>query len=74
MFARHIFQANDGCYFDYLESSFGTNPGEPAILQKQISIGNIQQERNGIAVPSTLTNHQCIPHTQMTIPSWESGL
>ena len=32
MFARHISQANDGCDFDYLESSFGLNPDEPAIL------------------------------------------
>ncbi len=32
MFARHISQANEGCDFDFLETSFGANPGEPAIL------------------------------------------
>ncbi len=32
LFSRHIKQANDGCDFDFLESSFGNNPGEPEIL------------------------------------------
>jgi dihydroxy-acid dehydratase len=32
MFARHISQANEGCDFDYLETSFGAKPDEPAIL------------------------------------------
>ncbi|MCP4185036.1 MAG: dihydroxy-acid dehydratase [Hyphomicrobiales bacterium] len=32
MFARHISQADQGCDFDYLESGFGINPGEPVIL------------------------------------------
>lgn len=32
MFAQHIRQANDGCDFDYLETAFGPNPGEPEIL------------------------------------------
>ncbi|MGY4304586.1 dihydroxy-acid dehydratase [Bradyrhizobium sp. USDA 4369] len=31
MFARHIKQANDGCDFDFLETSFGAPIGEPAI-------------------------------------------
>ena len=31
MFARHIKQANDGCDFDFLETSFGATIGEPAI-------------------------------------------
>lgn len=31
MFARHIEQANDGCDFDFLETGFGSNPGEPEI-------------------------------------------
>lgn len=32
MFARHISQANEGCDFDYLQSDFGTGPGEPDIF------------------------------------------
>ncbi|WP_025770034.1 L-arabinonate dehydratase [Thioalkalivibrio sp. HK1] len=32
MFARHITQANEGCDFDYLQSDFGSNPGEPDIF------------------------------------------
>ena len=31
MFSRHIKQANDGCDFDFLETSFGKPVGEPAI-------------------------------------------
>jgi len=31
MFARHIKQANEGCDFDFLESKFGPDPGEPDI-------------------------------------------
>ncbi|CCD86744.1 putative Dihydroxy-acid dehydratase [Bradyrhizobium sp. ORS 285] len=31
MFARHIKQANDGCDFDFLETSFGAPVKEPAI-------------------------------------------
>lgn len=31
MFARHIKQANDGCDFDFLETSFGAAVGEPVI-------------------------------------------
>ncbi len=31
MFTRHIRQANEGCDFDFLETSFGTPVGEPAI-------------------------------------------
>jgi hypothetical protein len=31
MFSRHIRQANDGCDFDFLETSFGRPVGEPAI-------------------------------------------
>jgi dihydroxy-acid dehydratase len=32
MFTRHIKQANDGCDFDFLETSFGAPVGEPAIF------------------------------------------
>jgi len=32
MSANHITQADHGCDFDFLESSFGPNPGEPEIL------------------------------------------
>jgi dihydroxy-acid dehydratase len=32
MFARHIMQANDGCDFDYLETSFGKAVPEPDIF------------------------------------------
>ncbi|HZP21653.1 MAG TPA: L-arabinonate dehydratase [Bauldia sp.] len=32
MFQRHIRQANDGCDFDFLETSFGRTAGEPAIF------------------------------------------
>jgi dihydroxyacid dehydratase/phosphogluconate dehydratase len=32
MFSRHIRQAHEGCDFDFLETSFGASPGEPAIL------------------------------------------
>ncbi len=32
MFARHISQANEGCDFDYLQSDFGSGPGEPDIF------------------------------------------
>lgn len=32
MFAQHVRQAHEGCDFDFLETSFGPNPGEPAIL------------------------------------------
>jgi dihydroxy-acid dehydratase len=32
MAARHITQANHGCDFDYLETSFGASPPEPEIL------------------------------------------
>ena len=31
MFSRHIKQANDGCDFDFLETSFGKPVDEPAI-------------------------------------------
>jgi dihydroxy-acid dehydratase len=31
MFSRHIRQANEGCDFDFLETSFGKPVGEPAI-------------------------------------------
>jgi dihydroxy-acid dehydratase len=31
MFTRHILQADQGCDFDYLETSFGAPIGEPAI-------------------------------------------
>ena len=31
MFSRHIKQANEGCDFDFLETSFGKRVGEPAI-------------------------------------------
>jgi dihydroxy-acid dehydratase len=31
MFTRHILQADQGCDFDYLETSFGAPTGEPAI-------------------------------------------
>ncbi|WP_414224376.1 dihydroxy-acid dehydratase [Cupriavidus necator] len=31
MFAQHILQADKGCDFDYLETSFGRSPGEPVI-------------------------------------------
>ncbi len=31
MFAKHISQADRGCDFDFLETSYGPNPGEPAI-------------------------------------------
>jgi dihydroxy-acid dehydratase len=31
MFTRHILQANEGCDFDFLETSFGAPVGEPAI-------------------------------------------
>ncbi len=31
MFSRHILQADKGCDFDYLETSFGAPTGEPAI-------------------------------------------
>lgn len=32
VFTRHILQADKGCDLDFLESSHGANPGEPAIL------------------------------------------
>ncbi|WP_282608630.1 L-arabinonate dehydratase [Pelagibius sp. Alg239-R121] len=32
VFTRHILQADKGCDLDFLESSYGPNPGEPAIL------------------------------------------
>jgi dihydroxy-acid dehydratase len=32
MFSRHILQADDGCDFDYLETSFGAPVGEPDIF------------------------------------------
>jgi dihydroxy-acid dehydratase len=32
MFSRHIRQANDGCDFDFLETSFGAAVGEPEIF------------------------------------------
>jgi len=32
MFSRHVRQAHEGCDFDFLETSFGASPGEPAIL------------------------------------------
>jgi len=32
MFLKHIQQADQGCDFDYLETSFGENPGEPDIF------------------------------------------
>jgi dihydroxy-acid dehydratase len=32
MFSRHIRQANDGCDFDFLQTSFGAPVGEPAIF------------------------------------------
>jgi dihydroxy-acid dehydratase len=32
MFTRHIKQANEGCDFDFLETSFGAPVGEPAIF------------------------------------------
>jgi dihydroxyacid dehydratase/phosphogluconate dehydratase len=31
MFSRHILQADAGCDFDYLETSFGAPVGEPSI-------------------------------------------
>jgi len=31
MFSRHILQANEGCDFDFLETSFGAPVGEPVI-------------------------------------------
>jgi dihydroxy-acid dehydratase len=31
MFTRHIKQANDGCDFDFLETTFGAPVGEPSI-------------------------------------------
>src|SRR3954451_18776381 len=31
MFTRHIKQANEGCDFDFLETTFGAPVGEPAI-------------------------------------------
>jgi dihydroxy-acid dehydratase len=31
MFSRHIKQANEGCDFDFLETSFGKPVPEPAI-------------------------------------------
>jgi dihydroxy-acid dehydratase len=31
MFSRHIGPPQDGCDFDFLQTSFGPNPGEPAI-------------------------------------------
>jgi dihydroxy-acid dehydratase len=31
MFSRHIKQADEGCDFDFLETEFGANAGEPAI-------------------------------------------
>jgi dihydroxy-acid dehydratase len=31
MFSRHIKQANEGCDFDFLETSFGKPVGDPAI-------------------------------------------
>jgi dihydroxy-acid dehydratase len=31
MFSQHIRQANEGCDFDFLETSFGAPAGEPAI-------------------------------------------
>ncbi|MBB6487390.1 L-arabinonate dehydratase [Rhizobium lusitanum] len=31
MFSRHVAQADTGCDFDFLESSFGPSPGEPDI-------------------------------------------
>jgi dihydroxy-acid dehydratase len=31
MYARHIKQANDGCDFDFLETSFGAPVSEPDI-------------------------------------------
>ncbi len=32
IFDRHILQADKGCDFDFLETSFGSGPGEPAIV------------------------------------------
>ena len=32
MFSKHILQANQGCDFDYLETSYGAPTGEPAIF------------------------------------------
>ena len=32
MFTRHIKQANEGCDFDFLETSFGAPVGEPSIF------------------------------------------
>jgi dihydroxy-acid dehydratase len=32
MFSRHILQANQGCDFDYMETSYGAPTGEPAIF------------------------------------------
>jgi dihydroxy-acid dehydratase len=32
MFSKHIRQANEGCDFDFLESTFGRVVGEPAIF------------------------------------------
>ena len=31
IFSRHVMQANDGCDFDFLESSFGRPVDEPPI-------------------------------------------
>jgi dihydroxy-acid dehydratase len=32
MFTHHIKQANEGCDFDFLETSFGAPVGEPSIF------------------------------------------
>jgi dihydroxy-acid dehydratase len=32
LFSRHILQANDGCDFDFLETSFGAAVSEPVIF------------------------------------------
>ena len=32
MFSRHILQADQGCDFDYLETSFGSAVAEPPIF------------------------------------------
>ncbi len=32
VYAQHVRQAHEGCDFDFLESDFGPNPGEPEIL------------------------------------------
>ncbi|TMV57641.1 dihydroxy-acid dehydratase, partial [Thioclava sp. BHET1] len=32
MFSKHVTQADEGCDFDFLQTSYGPNPGEPDIF------------------------------------------